>query len=384
MLKKFEFRVVFFAVFMFVFCGEGFSQAERLFIGTYTGGDGGGQGIYTCKFDSEKGTLTEPELVAKCDNPSFLALHPTNPRLYAVGEKNGTGALYAFRYAKSNGRLTPLDEKEVSGSSPCHLSICVSKQDDLSAVVVANYSSGNVVSFPLFENGTIGKIASNMKHAGSGPNTARQKTPHPHAAYFDLSDYKTVAVPDLGIDKVAYYDIDLLTAKLTPKASRPFLHLPPGGGPRHLTTSKSGRFVYVNNELSSTVCVFDLDGNDPFRPIQEISTLPDGADGSKNSTAEIELSSSGNHLYVSNRGHESIAVYAVDRESGRLELIQNAPAGGTRPRFFALTPSGKFLLSCNKGSGTITVSTVDPESGKLALTDESIAMPRPVCIVFAP
>lgn len=383
MLKKFEFRAVLFVVWTLVFCSAGVAQTERLFIGTYTGGENGGRGIYTCRFDAEKGTFTEPELAASCDNPSFLVLHPTNPRLYAVGGKGRSGLLYAFRYAKSSGRLTPLDEKEIPGGGPCHLAMCFSEQDDLYAVVVANYNAGNVLSFPLFESGKVGKVASTMKHAGFGPNAARQKEPHPHGVYFDLADSKTVAVPDLGIDKVAYYEIDLRSARLTPKASRPFLHLPPGGGPRHLAASKDGRFVYVNNELTSTVCVFDLAGKDPFRSVQEISTLPEDVDASNNSTAEIELSSSGRHLYVSNRGHDSIAVYAVDHESGMLELIQNAPCGGVRPRFFTLVPSGRFLLSCNKESGTVTVLAVNSETGTLTPTDEKIEVPRPVCIVFA-
>jgi 6-phosphogluconolactonase len=364
-------------------------EPQRFFIGTYTG-ENGSQGIYTCQFDPVKGTLSEPELAAKCEQPSFLAIHPTRPLLYAVAEQRSNAALYAFTYQKSTGKLTLLDEKVIPAQSSCHLCLCRTPDSEFEAVAVANYTSGNIVSFPIFADGKIGNIATNYSHTGSGPNTLRQKTPHPHAVYFD-NENKTIAVPDLGIDRVMYYDIDLKTAVMTPK--KDYLILPPGGGPRHLAVSKDKRFTYVNNELSSTVCVFETENKTMIQNIQkvpkvqmvqEISTLPEGTVMPKNSTAEIEIAPSGRFLYVSNRGDDSIAVFAIEPENGQLSRIQNISSGGKHPRFFTLDPSGHFLLSCNMETNNIDVLAVNPENGMLTPTPSRINVSRPVCIVFAP
>ena len=151
-----------------------------------------------------------------------------------------------------------------------------------------------------------------------------------------------------------------------------------------MAVSKNGRFAYVNNELSSTVCVFDLEQGKEPPVLQEISTLPEGTDGSKNSTAEIELAASGRFLYVSNRGHDSIAVFTVEPETGKLSLIQNMPCGGSHPRFFALDPTGAYLLSCNMLANNIVVFAVDPPTGKLSPTESSVKVGRPACLVFVP
>ncbi|GHT19129.1 hypothetical protein FACS1894189_7770 [Planctomycetales bacterium] len=194
---------------------------------------------------------------------------------------------------------------------------------------------------------------------------------------------QTVAAPDLGIDRVVFYKIDMKTAQLTAKQEQPYLILPPGSGPRHLAFSADGHFVYVTNELTSTVCVFEMKGKNPPL-IQEVSTLPEGTDKSKNSTAEIETSADGKFLYVSNRGDDSIAVFSADPIGGKLALIQNVPSGGKHPRFFCLAPSGKFLISCNMETNNVAVFAVDPESGKLTQTATNISVSKPVCAVFVP
>jgi 6-phosphogluconolactonase len=350
----------------------------RFFIGTYTAKDGS-QGIYTSQLDTETGKLEEPTLAIECDNPTFLALHRTKPYLYAIGESQ-RGTLQAFLCNKKSGRLVPHDEKEVPGQGPCHLTICESNDGESDVIVVANYGSGNVVSFPILGSGKIGKVASDFgQWVGSGPNVVRQKTPHAHGAFFDG---EMVAVPDLGVDQVVYYNIDLASAKLSRSPDIADLRLAPGAGPRHLTVSSDRRYVYVVNELDSTVSVFDR--RLPKYPalIQTISTLPEDADAVslKNSTAEIELHPNGKFLYVSNRGHDSLAVFAV--EGGKLTLIQHAPSGGKTPRFFCLDPTSCFLLACNQDSGKICVQTVHPTTGRLTLIEQSIDVSKPVCIVF--
>ncbi|MCL2306510.1 MAG: lactonase family protein [Planctomycetaceae bacterium] len=343
----------------------------RFFIGTYT--NSGGRGIYTSRFNAEQGTLEEPSLAAECDNSTFIALHPTKPYLYAIG-KFPTGMLRAFHYDKRNGHLVPLCEQEIPGQGPCHLTLCLSEDGKTDVAVVANYGSGSVVSFPVLDNGTIGVAASHLTHTGSGPNHARQQAPHVHGVYYDGS---TVAVVDLGIDRVVYYRLDLVTAGLSPSGERADLRLAPGAGPRHLAVSKDQRFIYVVNELDSTVSVFDR-----FAPIQSISTLPVDASVVNNFPAEIELHPNGRFLYVSNRGDDSIAVFAVDQ--GKLTLIQTVPSGGQTPRFFCLDPTARFLLACNQDSGNICVLAVDQNTGKLSPTGQNVPVPQPACLVFAP
>ena len=377
-MQSTTFLIVFLAMLTTTFAAD--VEPLRFFVGTYTSQEGS-KGIYTGRFDVGTGTLEEPTLAAECENPAFLALHPTKPYLYAVSETD-KGMLRAFQCNKRSGRLTPLDEKEVSGQWPCHLALCLSDDGETDAIVVSNYGGSNVVSFPILGSGKIGKIASDMTHTGSGPNASRQTRPHPHGVYFD-ADTKTVAVPDLGIDQVVYYQIDLVTAKLSRSQDLPSLRVPAGGGPRHLAASKDQRFVYVLNELDSTVSVFDRIAPKYPKIVPSVSTLTEGKDAAAldNTTAEIELHPSGKFLYASNRGDDSIAVFAVDKV--KLTLIQNAPSGGKKPRFFCLDPTGRFLLACNQDSDNICVFSVDEETGKLTPTGQSVSVFKPVCIVFA-
>lgn len=361
------------------FAGFCSAETQRLFIGTYTGGTKGSEGIYTSELDTEAGTLSEPVLAAKCVHPAFLAVHPNKPQLFAVGE-TGNSKLYSFTYRKSGGQLLPVDEIEIPGSSACHLCLCQSPNSIFDSVIVANYSSGNIVSYPIFESGKFGNIAANIAHQGNGPNAARQKEPHPHGIFFDSVDKKSIGVPDLGIDQVVFYNIDFTTAKL--ERQRSVFHLPPGTGPRHLAFSKDGRFAYVNGELNSTVCVFMTLGTEP-QLIQTVSTLPEADKSVPNSTAEIELSPSGNFLYVSNRGHDSLAAFRVNTANGMLSLLETVSSGGKHPRFFTQDPSGQFLLSCNKDSNNIVVFRIDRKTGKLYPTGNRINIAQPVCVKFA-
>jgi 6-phosphogluconolactonase len=356
------------------------AEPLRFFVGTYTAPTGS-RGIYTGQFDTERGTLTEPTLVAECNNPAFLALHPSRPYLYAVCEIQ-KGMLLAFQYNKANGQLTPLDEKEALGQTTCHLAICQPDgraENSTGAVVIANYSSGNIVSFPLLENGKIGGVVSDIKHEGFGPNTGRQESAHPHGVYFDGT---TIAVPDLGIDQVVYYKIDIATAALSASSDDANLRLAPGAGPRHITTSKDKRLVYVLNELDSTVSVFDRRTTQPPERIQTVSTLTAGKDAAtlNNTTAEIELHPNGKFLYASNRGDDSIAVFAVS--NGKLTLLQKVSSGGQTPRFFCLDPTGRFLLACNQDTGNICVFSVEQETGKLTPTNQSVNVSGAICLVF--
>ncbi|MDR0869953.1 MAG: lactonase family protein, partial [Planctomycetaceae bacterium] len=233
------------------------ADEHRLFFGTYTRGNTGSKGIYTCKFDTVKGKFTEPVLAGECEDPTFLAIHPVQPFLYSTGskEQGKSGRLYAFRYNKESGQLTALNSQDIPGSSSCHLALCISEDKQNEAIAVANYSSSSIVSFPVLPDGSLGELVSDIHHTGNSEHPSRQKEPHPHGTYFNLLGKNTVAVPDLGTDRVYFYDFNLNTAELIPNPDFAALAIPPGGGSRHLTASE--KFIYVTNELDLTVCVFE-------------------------------------------------------------------------------------------------------------------------------
>jgi len=354
-------------------------QKIRMYIGTYT--QGSSEGIYQTTFDPETGSLSLAKLAAKMHNPSFLVKHPKLPVLYAVGRpadgavNAGETNTIAFNIDAKTGDLTPFSRGSSLGKGPCHLTVDPAGQ----VLLVANYSSGSTAIFPLDKEGKLGK-ATVYQHEGNGPNKGRQEGPHAHGVYLS-ADARFALVPDLGIDKVMVYDLDADNAKLlTP--NKPFAETAPGAGPRHLAFAKDGKFVYVINELDSTVGVYTYRAEDAEMRLQQtISTLPKEYKG-PNKTAEIFLHPNGKFLYASNRGHKSIAVYAVDTTSGKLTLVEYAPIGGVWPRYFTLDPSGKFLLVCNRHTDDIVVLRVNAKSGKLTPAGRSISVGQPVCLVW--
>lgn len=355
------------------------ATTRMLYIGTYTG-DGAGKGIYSAVMDPD-GRLSGLRLAVEEANPSFLALHPTGRFLYAVSEVDSfegqpSGAVAAFEILPDGG-LKLLGRASSGGRGPCHLEV----DPGGSLLAVANYTGGSVSVLRIRDDGSISGPPSTVQHEGSSVNQRRQARPHAHCVNFDLFRPLLFAA-DLGIDQVRLYVPDPAGVQLRP-ADPEALELPPGSGPRHLDFSPDGRFVYVVNELNSTVSVFGGGADLSPRPLQTVSTLPPGAD-SGNSTAEIEVAPDGRTVYVSNRGHDSIAVLRVSAPDGTLELVQNAPVGGRNPRHFTLDPSGRFLLAAAQGSDQLTVLAVDPESGRLAATGHSLSVPRPVCILFPP
>jgi len=318
-----------------------------------------------------------------------LIKHPKKSNLvYAVGEtwKAGEGPVYAFSYDPQTKSLKPLNDILVPGTGPTHL--CVLSDAKGESLVVACYGSGNTVSVSLEKDGRLGKVASVMQHSGSGPNQSRQKEPHPHGAYV-APGTSQILIPDLGIDKVMLYDLDTATSKLTP-SKQPFLTLPPGSGPRHLEfdPTDANRF-YVVNELDSTVSVVRKNADGNWAVKQTLSTLlPEIlADSEKlanlnNTTAEIAVHPSGQFVYASNRGHNSIAVFTVDKASGQLTLIQTESTQGKTPRHFAIVPGGRFLLAANQDSDSVVAFQIDQETGKMKPLGQSLEVGAPVCVVF--
>lgn len=353
---------------------RGPAEMLTLYVGTYTDGDS--EGIYRCHMDADTGDLEIIEATGGIANPSFLAFHPDRTHLYAVSETTSFedgpgGGVFAYAVDAAGGGLRSLNAKPSRGGAPCYVSVT----PDGRFVLVANYVGGNVAILPVQPDGSLGEATDVEQHEGSGPNEERQEAPHAHCILPDPSGRFACAV-DLGIDRVIVYRSD--DGNLM-RASE--MALQPGAGPRHLAFHPNGRRAYVINELDSTLtaCTYD-DG--VLEPTHTISTLPPGIDA-ENYCADIHVAANGRFVYGSNRGHDSIVVFAVDDASGHLSAIQHVPTGGSWPRNFALDPSGRFLLVANQHTDDVVVFSVDGATGRLAPTGHTLAIPSPVCLRFA-
>jgi 6-phosphogluconolactonase len=363
-----------FAGLLLLWSSVGFAGEFLVYFGTYTGAKS--KGIYVSRFDPATGKLSAPELAAETRNPSFLALHPGGHFLYAVGETNHAGAVSAFSLDGKTGKLTVLNQQASGGSGPCHLSVDATGK----CLLVANYGSGSIAALPIHADGSLGEAATTIQHTGSSVNPQRQAGPHAH--FICLSPDNRFALNcDLGLDQVLVYRLDADAARLVP-ADPPLATVAPGAGPRHLAFSPDGKFVYVINEMGSTISTFSYDStNAAMTEVQTLSTLPKDF-ATNNTCAEIAMHPSGKFLYGSNRGLDSIAVFAVDRKSGRLSLVGNQSSQGRTPRHIAIDPTGRWLLAENQDSDSVIVFALNPKTGKLKPTGQSLAVVSPVCAVF--
>lgn len=353
-------------------CGA--EPGVRVWIGTYT--TRGSEGIYSMTLDAKTGALSKPELAAKTGNPSFLALSPNKKNLYAVGEGSPEGSLVAFAVDAAAGKLTEINRQSAGGKGPCHLATDPAGK----VLIAANYGDGTVPVLPINADGSLGAAKQVVRHEGSGPNAGRQKGPHAHGITFDPSG-TLVFVPDLGIDLVKAYALDAGAAQLAPLPATD-AKLTPGAGPRHFAFHPSLPFAFSINELTSDMTAFAWDAKaKTMKPVASASTLPAGFDG-RNSTAELAVHPNGKFLYGSNRGHNSIVVFAIDQKSGALTPVHHIASGGKTPRCFALSPDGTWLLAAHQDSDDIFSFKVDPATGKLSETGSSIKIPAPVCVLF--
>jgi 6-phosphogluconolactonase len=356
-------------------------QDLLVYIGTYTGPNS--KGIYVSRLNLTTGALSAPQLAAETPNPSFLAARRQGDFLYAVNEV-GTfegkpaGSVSAFAIRKDTGILTPLNQASSGAQGPAHLSLDRGGRN----VLVANYGGGSIAVIPIASDGRLGAPTSFIQHTGSSVNTDRQREPHAHQILVDPSD-RFAYVSDLGIDKVMIYRFD--AAKHTLTAATPAsASVKPGAGPRHVAIDASGRVAYVINELDCTITAFRRDpSSGALTEFQTLTTLPPGVALQRGfSTAEIVISPSGSFVYGSNRGHDSISVFAVDKASGRLTYVANTPTGGKTPRGFDIEPGGGYLLAGNQNSDTVVVFKIDPATGKLTATGAPVSVGKPVDIEF--
>jgi 6-phosphogluconolactonase len=350
-----------------------------LFVGTYTEKES--KGVYAYRFDSASSELTPLGVAAETNNPSFLAIDPSRRFLYAVNEVQNykgasSGAVSAFVVDPKTGKLSPLNQVPSRGADPCYITFDKTGKYAL----VANYTGGSVAVFPVQPDGRIGEPSAFVQHRGSSVNKERQEGPHAHWIEATPDNRFAVAV-DLGLDELLVYRFDASKGSLTPN-DPPYASLDPGVGPRHLAFHPDGKFVYVVNELQSSITTFTYDASrGALQKLATVTTLPRGFSGS-NDAAEIHVHPSGKFLLASNRGHDSIAVFSIDSHTGALVLVDHFSTQGKTPRNFEIDPTGTLLFVANQDSNNIVVFRIDPNDGRLTPTGQIIHVPSPVCLKF--
>ncbi len=364
------------APFRFVFVG---TYTEPILFGTGQILYGKGKGIHIYRFDTSSGALEPYGLAEGVRNPSYLAIHPSRRFLYAVNEYkefegHTSGAISAFTLDPDRGQLAFINQKATGGTDPCHLSVTKSGE----CVLVANFASGSIRVLPIRPDGSLGDEGDFVQHQGSSVDPKRQTGPHAHGVTLDLQE-RFAFVPDLGIDKVMIYELDAAHAKVKPNRT-PWVAVRPGAGPRQLVMHPGGRFAYLINELNSTMTAFQYNSaQGTLEELQTLSTLPEDFRG--NSTcAEVQITPAGDLLYGSNRGHNSLAIYAVDPSHGTLKLLGHASTRGSIPRNFTVDPSGDWVIVANQDSDNLAVFRIDHSTGGLTPTGDPVEAPTPVCV----
>ena len=355
------------------------SKEYWMFVGTYTSGDAGG--IFTCKFNATDGSLSKTANSGGITNPSFIALSPNHQYLYSVSEVsnfNGerSGGISAFKVDLQIGNLTPLNQQSTKGQGPCYVTVDQTGK----WVLAANYGSGNVCLLPVNEDGSLAWAARVHQHEGSSVNPSRQSGPHAHCIVIS-PDNKYAFSADLGTDSIFGYELDLVKGELIPLDP---VKTKPGSGPRHFAFHPNNKLAFSIQELDSTITSYQYEAEFGFlTSVQTVSSLPVGYSAA-NSCADIHVHPNGKFVYGSNRGHDTIVIYAVNEETGEMTPVQHESTRGETPRNFAIDPTGEFLLAENQKSNTIHVFRIDGETGLLTHTGNELEIPSPVCIQFAP
>ncbi|MDF1570636.1 MAG: lactonase family protein [Bacteroidales bacterium] len=344
-------------------------QGTPFYVGTYTGEES--QGIYKYLLHND-GTLDSTGLAAVTPNPSFVARSADGQYLLAISEvssKDDVGFVKSYRIMEDS--LVFISESTSGGAHPCF--ITVHSEGD---VLVANYTGGNVALLKMNRQGGLSDLLDLQQHEGSSI-TGRQKGPHAHSAWFDPVNDNVIAV-DLGTDDLWISKIDRSNQKLIPVTQHK-LAMPPGAGPRHLDFHPNGKWIYVVNELDCTVSLVEREGSG-YRLGPSFSTLPEDFEG-KNTCAHVMVSADGKYVYASNRGHNSIAVFSVNKKSGELSPAGHQSVNGRTPRNFNLSPGNQYLVVANQDSNNIVSFKRNRKTGQLTPVDE-INAPKPVCIEF--
>lgn len=349
---------------------ESLKDGYTFYIGTYT--DGNSEGIYKYILHKD-GTFAKVGLAVKTENPSFLTKSADGKFIIAVNEisnKDNVGMVSSFSIKGDS--LILIDQNSSGGAHPCFVTINPDRY-----ILAANYTGGNVGLLRLEEIGKLSDLLDIQQHTGSSI-TDRQQGPHAHSAWFSPDNITVISV-DLGTDALWFSTLDTLHQKLIPSKINT-LQMAPGAGPRHLTFHPNKEWIYVLNELDGTITLVVKNKDGKFEKKSSISSLPDGFK-EPNKSADIHISADGNFIYVSNRGHNSIAILEVDKNNGALKLIGHEPAYGDGPRNFTISPDNNYLIVANQHTNNLVSFKIDRNTGKLSFVG-AIEAPTPVCILF--
>jgi 6-phosphogluconolactonase len=338
-------------------------------------GSGPGIGFSLAHFDPESGALSPPEFLLAAKEPAFFVFSPDGSHLYTCNS-GSPGGLSAYAVEPHTGHLRLLNRVLAGGGDTSFISLDRTGR----FVLVANYDGGSVAAFALRPDGAIGDWTAFDQHTGHSVNPRRQTHAYAHAIVVDPTN-RFVLVPDLGVDKLYVYRFDETSGKLTPNDPA-FVAIAPGSGPRHVRFHPNGRWVYLINEIASTIVALAWDSaHGTLTPFQTSTTLPAGFTGTS-TCAELEIHPGGKFLYGSNRGHDSLAVFAIDQDTGRLTPVEQVSSGGKTPRNFAFDPTGRWIVLTNQDSSNAVVFRVDATSGHLTPTGDPVSVPSPFCERF--
>ena len=349
----------------------------HLYICAYETTPTGTGGIYQFDFDPKVGSLSPISSLSRGIQRASFSTFNRAGSILALADERDAGSVRTLGRDPETGKLTSISSGETGGAHPCHVSFSI----DETAVLLTNYTGGSFVTFAVDTEGNLGERTF-FQHVGSGPNPARQEAAHPHMVQAHPIDGQ-IYVSDLGMDIVAIYDLDRETGKLSADIVEENVKLPGGTGPRHFVFNAAGDVLFVIGELASTITVFEQEQLGNWVDRQTISTLPADFSG-ENTTAQILRSPDGRFIYGSNRGDDSIAIFAVDSDTHRLTLVGHQKTGGKTPRNFTIDPSGDWLLAANQDSDSVVVFRRESETGLLAQVGEPLAVPKPMCLTFAP
>lgn len=357
------------------------SKADEPLVFVSAFADGDEAAIHAFQLDQKSGALKPLQRTTGVEHPFFMALSWNGNFLYSIHAKQFGGKeseqVAAYEIIDRTGRLKLLNRQSARGSAACYLSVDATGK----TVLVSNYSTGDIAALPAGADGALAEAATFIRHTGTSVNPARQTESHAHCIVVS-PDNRFVLVADLGLDQVFSYRLDAAGARLSPNR-QPFVRTPPGAGPRHLTFHPNGKHVYVINELSNSVTLFDYEpGAGILLEQQTLSTLPKGFEEASQ-CADLKITPNGRFLYGTNRGHDSIAAYRID-DDGRLTLIAIEPSLGKGPQNLAIAPGGELLLCANMPGNNVALFRIDPESGRLTSAGPPVAIPGPSCIMVLP
>jgi 6-phosphogluconolactonase len=332
-----------------------------------------GDDLYSYRVDRPTGGLEHLSTTETAEPPSFLAVHPDGEHVYAVW--GGEGTAVAFDVDPETGELSAQNRQPTENQGPCHCAVDATG----SYLLVAHYQGSGVAMLPIEADGSLGPVCDSHRHEGSGPNAERQEAPHPHSIN-PGPDNRVAYVPDLGIDKIVAYGIDTEAGRLV-REDALTVDLSPGAGPRHFDVHPGEEYAYVINELADTVTAFDRDPETgALAAIGTESTLPDDFEG-QTKTADIHVHPTGNWVYGSNRGHDSIAVFEIGADGG-IDRLAIEPTGGEWPRNFGMDPAGDYLFVENRDTDDVTTFDIDGATGGIAQNGAMTDVPQPICMVF--